>query len=81
MNFDYSTEDIVHGVYKVVIWSCFGVIQHHKVSGGKWSLSLSDTCLYFSCLTAILLLFTVTHHAQSVAIQVMTYAYTNPWKI
>ena len=30
--FTMVTEGVVHGVYKVVIWSSFGVIRRHKVS-------------------------------------------------
>ena len=29
-------EAVVHGVYKVVTRSSFGVIRQHKASGGKW---------------------------------------------
>ena len=32
--FPTVTEGVVHGVYKVVTLSCFGVIRLHKVSGG-----------------------------------------------
>ena len=79
--FDMTTEDVVHGVYKVVTWSCFGIIQQHKVSGGKWRSSLGDTHLYYSRSTAILLLYMVTHKVQSVAMCVILYAYTIPRKI
>ena len=43
--FDTVTEGVVHSVYKVVTWSCFGVIRQYKMSEGKWRLSLSDTRL------------------------------------
>ena len=44
-------------MYKVVTRLCFGVIQQHKVSAGKWRLSVGDKHLYYSHPTAILLLF------------------------
>ena len=30
-----ETEGVVHGVYKAVTWSSFGVTLRHKLSGGK----------------------------------------------
>ena len=38
------------------------------MSGDKWSLSLGDAHLHYSCPTVILLLFTVTHSVQSVVV-------------
>ena len=35
-------EGWVHGVYKVVTQSSFGVTQRHKVTGVNWRLSLGD---------------------------------------
>ena len=75
---------VVNCLYKVVTWLCFGVtwVRHqHEVSGGKWRLSFGNTGIYYSCPTAIILLFTVTHHVQSVAVCVIPYGYSKSWKI
>ena len=41
--FNTVIDSVVNSVYKVVTWSCFGLIWLHKVTGGTWRLSLCDT--------------------------------------
>ena len=41
-----STEAVVQGVHKVVIWLSFGVIWRHKASGGIRTLCRCDARSY-----------------------------------
>ena len=42
------TEGVVHGVYKVVIRSSFGLIQRHKANGGTWTFRHFDARLHMN---------------------------------
>ena len=86
LNFAYTvTEGVVHSLYKVltcVVFQCDQLVRwQHKMSGGKWRLSLGDTHLYYSRPNAIQLLFTVSHYVQSVAVCVIPYGNSKPQKI
>ena len=70
------TLGVVHGLYKVVTRLCEHVSATATYGGGKWRLPLGDTHLYYSHPTAMLLLFTNTHHVQPVAVYAIPFGYT-----
>ena len=64
-----------------VVFLCGMLVYGNTSEWRKWRLSIGDTLFYYSRPTAILLLFMVIEHVQSVAVHILPYGYTKPWKI